>query len=110
MPFGLLNAQANFQSYINKILAEKLDALVIIYLDDILIYTKDAGQAYINAVPLVLNKLRKYGLFANLKKCRFHKDEVRFLGYVMSAQKVKMKDKQIEVIKNWLEPKSMRDI
>ena len=73
---------------------------MIVYLDDILIYTKDAGQAHVNAVRWVLNKLRKHGLFANLKKCRFHKDEVRFLGYVVSAQGVRMKDEQIEAVKN----------
>ena len=50
MPFGLSNAPASFQGYINKILAEKLDIFVIVYLDDILIYTKDLGQAHINAV------------------------------------------------------------
>ena len=50
MPFGLFNAPANFQSYIHKILAKKLDIFVIIYLDDIFIYIKDTGQAYVNAV------------------------------------------------------------
>ena len=50
MSFGLLNAPASFQGYINKILAAKLDVFVIFYLDDILIYTKDAGQAHVNAV------------------------------------------------------------
>ena len=83
---------------------------MIVYLDDILIYTEDNGQAYVNAVRWVLNKLRKHGLFANLKKCRFHKNEVRFLSYVMSAQRVKMEGEQIEVVKNWPEPKLIRDI
>ena len=85
MPFRLLNVPANFHGYINMILAEKLNVFVIVYLNDILIYTEDAGQAHVNAVRWVLNKLRKYGLFANFKKCCFHKDEVRFLGYVVSA-------------------------
>ena len=96
--------------YINKILAKKLDDFVIVYLDDILIYTKDIAQAYVDAIRLVLNELKKYSLFANFKKCCFHKDEIRFLAYVVSAQGVKIEDKQIEVVKNWLEPKSMRDI
>ena len=110
MPFELSNTPANFQGYINKIVAKKLDVFVIIYLDDILIYTEDVGQAHIDAVHWVLNKVRKHGLFASLKKCRFHKDEVRFLGYVVSAQRVKIEKKQIEVVKNWPEPKLMRDI
>ena len=83
---------------------------MIVYLNNILIYTEDAGQAHVNAVQWMLNKLRKHGLFANLKKCRFYKYEVRFLGYVVSAQRVKMEDEQIEVVKNWPEPKSIRDI
>ena len=58
----------------------------------------------------MLNKLKKHGLFANLKKCCFDKDEVRFLDYVVSAQGVRIEDEQIEVVKNWAEPKSMRDI
>ena len=50
MSFGLFNAPASFQGYINKILAEKLDIFVIVYLDDIFIYTENSGQAHIDAV------------------------------------------------------------
>ena len=110
MPFGLSNAPASFQGYINKILAKKLDVFVIVYLDDILIYTEDEGQGHVEAVRWVLDLLRKNGLFANLKKCRFHQDEVRFLGYVVSAQRVRMEDERIEAVRNWTEPKSVRDI
>lgn len=57
MPFGFFNAPASFQGYINKILAEKLDVFVIVYLDDILIYTEDSGQGYVEAVWWVLDQL-----------------------------------------------------
>ena len=77
MPFGLSNIPS-FQSYINKILAKKLNICVIVYLYDILIYTHDAGQAHVNAVRWVLNELKKCGFFANLKKCCFHKDGFDF--------------------------------
>ena len=90
MLFELSNGPASFQGYINKILTKKLDIFVIVYLNDILIYTKDLSQAHVNAIWWVLEKLRKNGLFANSKKCHFHKDEVRFLGYVVSAQGVRM--------------------
>ena len=110
MPFRLSNAPASFQGYINKILAEKLDIFVIVYLDDILIYTEDPGQGHVEAVRWVLDVLRRHGLFANLKKCRFHKDKVRFLGYIVSAQGVRMEDERIEAVKNWPEPTSVRDI
>ena len=110
MPFGLSNAPASFQGYINKILVEKLDIFVIVYLDNILIYTEDQGQGHVEEVRWVLEILRKNSLFANLKKCRFHKDEVRFLGYVVSSQGIRMEDERIEAVRNWPEPKSVRDI
>ncbi len=84
MPFGLTNAPATFQGYINKILAEKLNIFVIVYLDNILIYTESEGEEHVQAIRWVLDQLRKHSLYANLKKCRFHQDEVRFLGYIVS--------------------------
>ena len=69
MPFGFSNAPTNFQEYMNKILAKKLDIFVIVYLDNILIYSKDPSQLYVEALRWFLSQLRKYTLFANLKKC-----------------------------------------
>ena len=100
MPFGLSNTPATFQEYVNKILAEKLDIFVVVYLDDILIYTKNLGQPHVEVVRWVLDQLRKYSLFANLKKCRFHQDEVRFLGYVVLSKEISMEAKRIEVVKD----------
>ena len=100
MPFGLSNALATFQGYINKILAKKLNVFVIIYLDNILIYTEDPGQAYIETVCCVLENLRRHSFFANLKKCRFHQDEVCFLGYAISPQGVQIEEEKIEVVKS----------
>ena len=74
MPFSLFNLPATFQGYVNKILAEMLDIFVIVYLDDILIYTEDPDQPHIKAVRWLLDQLRNYSLFANLKKCRFYQD------------------------------------
>ena len=97
--FGLCNAPASFQGYVNKILAEKLDVFVIVYLDDILIYTKDAGQVHVEAIWWVLGELQKHGLFANLKKCCFHQEEVRFLGYIISNQGICIEEERIDVVK-----------
>ena len=69
MPFSLTNAVVSFQGYINKILAEKFDIFVIVYLDDILIYTDDDGDRHVTAIRWMLKQLRKFLLFANLKKC-----------------------------------------
>ena len=110
IPFGLSNALATFQGYFNKILAEKLDIFVIVYLDDILIYTEDLGQPHVEAMRWVLDQLRKDLLFANLEKCHFHQDKVCFLGYVVSSKGINMEAKRIEVVKKWPEPKSVWDI
>ena len=110
MSFGLSNALANFQGYINKILAEKLDVFVIVYLDNIFISIKDKGQGHVKAVQWVLNFLRENELFANLKKCRFYQDKVCILEYVVLAQEVQVEDERIEAVKNWSEQKSVRDI
>ncbi len=76
MPFGLSNAPTSFQGYIKKILAEKLDIFIMVYLDDILVYTKDPGQPHVDSIRWVLEQLRKHGFYANLKKCWFYEDEV----------------------------------
>ncbi len=110
MPFGLTNALATFQGYINKILAEKLDVFVIVYLDDILIYTKIEGKEHIQAVQWIWDKLQKYSFYTNLKKCRFHQNEVRFLGYIVSHQGIQMEEERIKAIRDWPEPQSVRDI
>ena len=89
---------------------KKLNIFVIVYLDDILIYTEDPGQPHIEAVRWVVDQLRKYSLFTNLKKCCFYQDEFRFLGYVVSSKRVSMEAEQIEVVRKWPEPKSVRDI
>ena len=72
MPFGLSNAPANFQKYVNKILAERPEIFVIVYLNNILVYTANASQGHVEAVRWVLRELRKHSLFANPKKCRFY--------------------------------------
>ena len=110
MSFGLSNTLVSFQGYISKILAEKLNIFIIVYLNGIFIYTKDLGPKYVEVVWWVLEIPRKYSLFANLKKCQFHKDWVQFLDYIVLSQDIRIEDKRIEVIKNWPELKSVQDI
>ena len=99
MPFGLTNVPVSFQGYINKIFAKKLDLFVIVYLDDILIYTNNDGDGHVAAVQWVLEQLKKFSLFANLNKCRFYQEEVWFLGYVIFSKDIRMEDEKIEAIK-----------
>ena len=95
---------ASFQGYINKILAEKLDTFVIVYLDDILIHTNNDRDGHVSAVQWVLEQLKKFLLFAKLKKCQFHQEEFWFLGYMVSSKGIRMEDERIEAVKQW--PKS----
>ena len=85
MLFSLSNALPSFQDYINKILAENLDVFIMVYLDNIPIYIEDAGQDNVKAVRYVFGELQNLGLFTDLKKCRFHREEVCFLGYIVSS-------------------------
>lgn len=93
MIFGLFNAPAIFQGYVNKILTEKLDVFIIVYLNNTLIYTKDPGQPYVKTVFWFLDKLCKSSLFVNLKKCHFYQDEVCFLGYMVISKRIYIEDK-----------------
>ena len=99
MPFKITNASASFQIFINRILAGKLDIFVIVYPDNILIYTDDEGDDHITVVRWVLKQLRKYLLYANLKKCWFHWEKVWFFRYVVSSKCIRIENKSIETVK-----------
>ena len=80
MPFGLTNAPAAFQHFMNDIFSNMIDVSVIVYLDDILIYSDDKAQHKAH-VREVLRRLRKHGLYAGLSKCEFHSDSVEYLRF-----------------------------
>ena len=109
MPFGLTNAPATFQNLMNDVLREYLDQFVIVYLDDILIYSKNETE-HVEHVMLVFNKLRSAGLFCKAEKCEFHKPEVEFLGYVMSSEGVKMDPSKVACIRSWPPPTSVKEL
>ena len=85
MPFGLSNAPAAFQRFVNEIFADMLDVCVVVYLDDILIYS-DNPDDHRKHVKEVLRRLRKHQLYARADKCEFHKDSVEYLGYILSGR------------------------
>ena len=103
MSFGLTKIQASFQRYINEILAEKLDIFVIVYLANIIIYIDDNRDQYVAAVRWVLEQLRKFSLYINLKKYQFHQEVVWFLGYIVSMKDICIEDKKIKAVKQWPE-------
>src|SRR5690606_6759717 len=109
MPFGLTNAPATFQAFINDVLREYLDQFVVVYLDDILIYSRNKEE-HIDHVKKVMKKLMDAQLQAKLSKCEFFKDEVEFLGFVISSKGIAMDPKKVKVIQEWKTPASVHDI
>ena len=87
MPFRLTNAPATFQELINNILRPYLDIFIIIYLNNILIYSKNKKQ-HTKHVRKILKALDKYSLRLKLKKCEFYKTKVNFLGYIVGTNRV----------------------
>jgi hypothetical protein len=106
MPFGLTNALASFQHMMNNIFQEYLDHLVVIYLDNILIYSRNEEE-HVHHIRLVLEKLREQGLYAKQEKCLFHSSIVEFLDYIISGNGISMDGKKIQTIIDWITPSSV---
>jgi hypothetical protein len=109
MPFGLANTPATFQAYINTVLIGLLDHFVVVYLDDILIYSRNKGE-YHNHVCQVLTRLYKNNLFCKLSKCEFDIKEVEFLGFLIGTEGVCMDPERVCSIIEWPEPESFHNI
>ncbi|KAG6328072.1 hypothetical protein ID866_11016 [Astraeus odoratus] len=109
MPFGLTNAPAAFQRFVNTIFTDMLDVCIVVYLDDILIYSGDK-ESHKQHVKEVLQHLRKHGLYAKLEKCEFHSDSVEYLGYHLSPEGLTMSQDKVKTIINWPEPCKVKDV
>ncbi|KAJ6436038.1 hypothetical protein O9K51_11434 [Purpureocillium lavendulum] len=109
MPFGLVNAPASFQQYINDALEGLVDITCVVYLDDILIFSENAEQ-HEDDVKEVLSRLRKAGLYANLSKCEFSVREVSFLGFVVDQEGIHMERERVCAIAQWPVPRSVKDV
>ena len=93
----------------NQVFHLLLDVCVIVYIDDILIYSKMAEEHLVH-LREVLELLRKHKLYAKISKCDFWSKEVEFLGHVVSADGVKVDPKKIDVIRNWPIPSSLKEL
>ena len=98
-----------FQQFINDIFFYLLDVCVMIYLDDILIYSNNMSE-YHQHVKEVLKHLCKAGLYAKAKKCKFHSELVEYLEYILSPSGLTMSDDKVKIIQDWPEPKKVKDI
>jgi hypothetical protein len=103
MPFGLSNAPTAFQHFMNNIFGDLLNICVIVYLDDILIYSDNRSQ-HKKHIKEVLYRLWKHGLYANAGKCEFHRDSVEYLGYILTSNGLHMAKDKVQTILDWPEP------
>jgi len=109
MPFGLSNAPFAFQYLINKIFADILDIYVVIYLDDILIYS-DNPTEHINHVKEVLHHLYSHRLFVSSTKYVFYQVQVEFLDFVLGPEGLQINKDKVWVVQNWPRPHYLKDM
>ena len=109
MPFGLTNSPAAFQRFMNNILKDLLDKCLVVYLDDILVYSNNLKE-HKEHIHELLQHLRKHGLYAKANKCEWHRDSVEFLGYILTNLGLTMANKKVKIIQEWPEPQKIKDI
>src|SRR5258708_10906711 len=109
MPFGLSNMPVAFQRFINEVLGDLMDVCTVGYLDDILIYL-DSLEDHQDHVREVLRRLRMVGLYANLKKCKFHMDTVEYLRFILSPKGLQKDPTKVSMIQDGPEPQKVQDV
>ena len=109
MSFGLTNAPATFSRLMNSIFMEYLDKFVVVYLDDILIYSKNEEE-HAEHLRLVLKKLREHRLYAKFSKCEFWLSEVTYLGHVISGKGIAVNPERVQAVLNWTPPESVKQV
>ncbi|KAH0759738.1 hypothetical protein KY290_023231 [Solanum tuberosum] len=103
MSFGLTNVLAAFMSLMNEVFKSFLDSFVIVFIDDILVYST-SEEEHVDHLRIVLGVLGKQGLYAKFSKCEFWLTSIAFLGHVVSKEDVMVDPQKIEAVKNWVRP------
>ena len=109
MSFGLTNAPAYFMYMMNKVFMEYLDKFVVVFIDDILFFSKTEAE-HEEHLRLVLQKLREHQLYAKLSKCEFWLKEVSFLGHVISNGGVAVDPKKVSDVLSWNPPQDVSEV
>jgi hypothetical protein len=107
--FGLTNAPTTFMRLMNEVLRAFIRKFMVVYFDDILIYSKSIDK-HIDHLRAVFNALRDAHLFGNLEKCTFCTDRVSFLGYVVTQQGIEVDHAKVEDIHGWPIPKNLSQV
>ena len=109
MPFGLTNAPVAFMDLMNRVFHPYLDKFVIVFIDDILIYSKSIAE-HEHHLKTVLEVLRREKLYAKLSKCNFWLNEIMFLGHVISSAGISVDPHKIEAVIKWKQPSNVSEI
>jgi hypothetical protein len=109
MPFGLANTPAAFQHFMNDIFRDLLDIYVVVYLDDILIFSK-TREEHVNHVREVLKRLKENHLYCQLEKCSFFIPEVDYLGIIASGEGIRVDPSKVAQAVDWPVPKNIKNL
>jgi hypothetical protein len=109
MSFGLTNAPAYFMYLMNSIFMEELDVFVVIFIDDILIYSKNRDE-HARHIHIVLQKLWEHRLYAKFSKCEFWLEKVSFLGHILSKDGVAVDPSKVQDVLEWKQPRNVTGI
>ena len=109
MSFGLTNAPAAFMDLMNRVFRPYLDRFVIVFIDDILVYSRSELE-HERHLGLVLQTLRQYQLYVKFSKCEFWLSRVGFLGHVVSVDGIYVDPQEVEVVANWEQPTTVIEV
>jgi hypothetical protein len=106
VPFGLSNAPVVFMCLMNGVFRDYLDKFIIVFLDEILVYSK-LEEEHEQHLRLVLQVLRGHQMFAKLRKCSFYQRHIHYLGHIILEERITMDPKKVEAIKEWPVPSNV---
>jgi hypothetical protein len=109
MPFGLTNAPAFFMNLMNKVFMEELDKFVVVFIDDILIYSM-SREDHEHHLRIVLERLRAHQLYAKLSKCEFKFENIAFLGHILTTEGIEVDLSKVEAVPKWKQPSNISEV